>query len=69
MAAMLTKEVQHNLQSAFKGDDDSVGGGDGVDGGGGISCKSSIPPTPWKESKKKIIFLPQQYLYFCPTVL
>ena len=44
MAAMLTKEVQHNLQSAFKGDDHSVGGGDGVDGGGGgISCKSSFP--------------------------
>ena len=44
MAAMLTKEVQHNLQSAFKGDDYSVGGGDGVDSG--ISCKSSIPRTP-----------------------
>ena len=68
MAAMLTKEVQHNLQSAFKGDDDSVGGG--VDGGGGsISWKSSIPRAHWKESKKEIIFLPQQYLYFCPTVL
>ena len=67
MAAMLTKEVQHNLQSAFKGDDDSVGG---VDGGGcGISCKSSIPRTLWKESKKETIFMPQQYLYFCPTVL
>ena len=68
MAAMLTKEVQHNLQSAFKGDDDSVGGGGGG-GGGGISCKSSIPRTPWKESKKETTFLPQQYLYFCPTVL
>ena len=67
MAAMLTKEVQHNLQSAFKGDDDGGGGVDG--GGGGISCKSSIPRTPWIESKKEIIFLPQQYLYFCPTVL